>query len=140
MEWLQREMGYPYPPPSLEQLRKICRGNMVPVWNFLIRRVRSEHTVSTARRNILVHGVEVDKSLSRRSRAKGGKGYEETERRERDLAEEEVERLRGIVRTQRKELKARIAEVAKLESERKRTLDERSNARCATVNFLVDFS
>ncbi|KAF3332127.1 HAUS augmin-like complex subunit 5 [Carex littledalei] len=129
MEWLQREMGYPYPPPSLEQLRKICRGNMVPVWNFLLRRVRSEHTVSTARRNILVHGVEVDKSLSRRSRAKGGKGYEETERRERDLAEEEVERLRGIVRTQRKELKARIVEVAKLESERKRTLDERSNAR-----------
>ncbi|KAJ4747624.1 AUGMIN subunit 5 [Rhynchospora pubera] len=129
MEWLQREMGYPYPPPSLDQLRKICRGNMVPVWNFLLRRVRSEHTVSTARRNILVHGVEVDKGLGRRSREKGGKGFEEAERRERDLAEEEVERLRGIVRTQRKELKTRISEVARLESERKRSLDERSNAR-----------
>ncbi|KAJ4811024.1 AUGMIN subunit 5 [Rhynchospora pubera] len=135
MEWLQREMGYPYPPPSLDQLRKICRGNMVPVWNFLLRRVRSEHTVSTARRNILVHGVEVDKGLGRRSREKGGKGFEEAERRERDLAEEEVERLRGIVRTQRKELKARISEVARLESERKRSLDERSNARHRQVMF-----
>lgn len=134
MEWLQREMGYPYPPPSLEQLRKICRGNMVPVWNFLLRRVRSEHTVSTARRNILVHGVDVDKSMGRRSRDKDGKGFEEAERRERDLAEEEVERLRGIVRTQRKELKARITEVARQESERKKMLDERSNARFVRVN------
>ncbi|KAJ3677458.1 hypothetical protein LUZ60_003182 [Juncus effusus] len=136
MEWLQKEMGYPYPPPSLDQLRKICRGNMVPVWSFLLRRVRSERTVSTARKNILIHGVDVDKSLGRRMKEKGAKGLDggseelrEAELRERDLAEEEVERLKGIVRRQRKDLKLRIAEVSKEESDRKRLLDERSNAR-----------
>lgn len=44
-------------------------------------------------------------------------------------------RLRGIVRTWRKELKARIAEVAKLSSERKTILDE----SLKTILF-VDFS
>lgn len=44
-------------------------------------------------------------------------------------------KLRGIVRTWRKELKARIAEVAKLSSERKTTLDE----SLKTILF-VDFS
>ncbi|KAL5199501.1 hypothetical protein ABZP36_020704 [Zizania latifolia] len=57
IEWLQDEMGYPSAPPALEQLRKICRGNMLPVWSFLLRRVLSELTVSTARKNILVHGI-----------------------------------------------------------------------------------
>ena len=42
---------------------------------------------------------------------------------------EEAERLRGVVRRQRKELRARISEVAREEAERKRVLGERSNAR-----------
>uniref|UniRef100_A0A804UDL3 AUGMIN subunit 5 n=1 Tax=Zea mays TaxID=4577 RepID=A0A804UDL3_MAIZE len=131
IEWLQDEMGYPTAPPAPEQLRKICRGNMIPVWSFLLRRVRSERTVATARRNILVHGV-----AARRAREGGviGAGVgdaaaREAEARERDLAAEEAERLRGIVRRQRKELRARIAEVAREEAERKRVLGERSNAR-----------
>lgn len=44
-------------------------------------------------------------------------------------AEKEVERLRHIVRRQRKELKARMLEVSREEAERKRMLDERSNYR-----------
>jgi hypothetical protein len=133
IEWLQDEMGYPSAPPAPEQLRKICRGNMIPVWSFLLRRVRSERTVATARRNILVHGV-----AARRAR-EGGPGAggvgacdaaaREAEARERDLAAEEAERLRGVVRRQRKELRTRIAEVAREEAERKRVLGERSNAR-----------
>ncbi|KAG8056641.1 hypothetical protein GUJ93_ZPchr0002g26482 [Zizania palustris] len=130
IEWLQDEMGYPSAPPAPEQLRKICRGNMLPVWSFLLRRVRSERTVSTARKNILVHGV-----AARRAR-EGGAGAgagdaaaREAEARERDLAAEEAERLRGVVRRQRKELRARIAEVVREEAERKRVLGERSNAR-----------
>ncbi|OEL26954.1 AUGMIN subunit 5 [Dichanthelium oligosanthes] len=131
IEWLQDEMGYPSAPPAPEQLRKICRGNMIPVWSFLLRRVRSERTVATARRNILVHGV-----AARRAREGGAMGVgagdaaaREAEARERDLAAEEAERLRGVVRRQRKELRARIAEVAREEAERKRVLGERSNAR-----------
>uniref|UniRef100_A0A804MN56 AUGMIN subunit 5 n=1 Tax=Zea mays TaxID=4577 RepID=A0A804MN56_MAIZE len=131
IEWLQDEMGYPSAPPAPDQLRKICRGNMIPVWSFLLRRVRSERTVATARRNILVHGV-----AARRAREGGAMGAgagdaaaREAEARERDLAAEEAERLRGIVRRQRKELRARIAEVAREEAERKRVLGERSNAR-----------
>ncbi|RLN36092.1 AUGMIN subunit 5 [Panicum miliaceum] len=131
IEWLQDEMGYPSAPPAPEQLRKICRGNMIPVWSFLLRRVRSERTVATARRNILVHGV-----AARRAREGGAMGAgagdaaaREAEARERDLAAEEAERLRGVVRRQRKELRARIAEVAREEAERKRVLGERSNAR-----------
>lgn len=49
--------------------------------------------------------------------------------RERDLAEEEAERLRSVVRRQRRELRARMVDVAREESERKRMLNERSNAR-----------
>ncbi|KAF8688326.1 hypothetical protein HU200_042287 [Digitaria exilis] len=135
IEWLQDEMGYPSAPPAPEQLRKICRGNMIPVWSFLLRRVRSERTVATARKNILVHGV-----AARRAREGGAMGAgagdaaaREAEARERDLAAEEAERLRGVVRRQRKELRARIAEVAREEAERKRVLGERSNARYLNV-------
>ncbi|KAG6491266.1 AUGMIN subunit 5-like [Zingiber officinale] len=136
LEWLLKEMGYPSTPPSPEQLRKICRGNMVPVWSFLLQRVRSEHTVATVRRNMLVHGVapavgtaEVGRGR-RREREEGSSAEaREVAIRERDLAQEEAERLRNVVRRQRKELKARMAEVAREESERKKMLDERSNAR-----------
>ncbi|KAL5207980.1 hypothetical protein ABZP36_032415 [Zizania latifolia] len=116
IEWLQDEMGYPSAPPAPEQLLKICRGNMLPVWSFLLRCVRSERTVSTARKNILVHGV-----VARRAR-EGGAGAgavagdataREAEAREWDLAAEEAELLRGVVQRQRKELRARIAEVAR---------------------------
>nr|POF10651.1 augmin subunit 5 [Quercus suber] len=67
LEWLQKEMNYrplgPYTGssnksqlPSIDSLRKICRGNMIPVWNFLLTRVKSEKTVENIRRNITVHG------------------------------------------------------------------------------------
>ncbi|KAE8125355.1 hypothetical protein FH972_020174 [Carpinus fangiana] len=42
--------------PSTDSLCKICRGNMISVWNFLIARVKSEKTVENIRRNITVHG------------------------------------------------------------------------------------
>ncbi|KAL5205975.1 hypothetical protein ABZP36_034184 [Zizania latifolia] len=132
IEWLQDEMGYPSAPPAPEQLRKICRGNMLPVWSFLLRRVRSERTVSTARKNILVHGVVARRAREGGAGAGAGAGdaaAREAEARERDLAAEEAERLRGVVRRQRKELRARIAEVAREEAERKRVLGERSTAR-----------
>uniref|UniRef100_A0A0D9XDD2 AUGMIN subunit 5 n=1 Tax=Leersia perrieri TaxID=77586 RepID=A0A0D9XDD2_9ORYZ len=132
IEWLQDEMGYPSAPPAADQLRKICRGNMLPVWSFLLRRVRSERTVSTARKNILVHGVAARRAREGFAGAGGGgcdAAAREAEARERDLAAEEAERLRGVVRRQRKELRARIAEVAREEAERKRVLGERSNAR-----------
>ncbi|KAM0880052.1 hypothetical protein ACQ4PT_033838 [Festuca glaucescens] len=132
IEWLQDEMGYPSAPPAPDQLRKICRGNMLPVWSFLLRRVRSERTVATARRNILVHGVAARRAREGGAGAGAGGGdaaAREAEARERDLAAEEAERLRGVVRRQRKELRARIAEVAREEAERKRVLGERSSAR-----------
>eukprot|EP00252_Welwitschia_mirabilis_P020836 TRINITY_DN5196_c0_g1_i1.p1 TRINITY_DN5196_c0_g1~~TRINITY_DN5196_c0_g1_i1.p1 ORF type:complete len:683 (-),score=164.85 TRINITY_DN5196_c0_g1_i1:20-2068(-) len=65
LEWLQQEMGYrpqgQYSAsnkslPSSEDLKKICRGNMIPVWNFLLKRVKSDKTVEMIKRNILVHG------------------------------------------------------------------------------------
>ncbi|KAK6128781.1 hypothetical protein DH2020_037487 [Rehmannia glutinosa] len=136
LEWLQKEMGYrplgPYASsakaavPAAESLRKICRGNMIPVWNFLLKRVKSDKTVENIRRNILVHGADdVDKG---RRKGKFGVGKEETSSsssremalQEREIAEKEVERLRQIVRRQRKELKARMIEVSREEAERKR--------------------
>ncbi|KAK6128834.1 hypothetical protein DH2020_037470 [Rehmannia glutinosa] len=136
LEWLQKEMGYrplgPYASsakaavPAAESLRKTCRGNMIPVWNFLLKRVKSDKTVENIRRNILVHGADdVDKG---RRKGKLGVGKEETSSsssremalQEREMAEKEVERLRQIVRRQRKELKARMIEVSREEAERKR--------------------
>lgn len=168
LEWLQKEMGYQplgsyaasskAAMPTIDSLRKICRGNMIPIWNFLLNRVKSEKTVEKVHRNILVHGrddsngngnvnaVDSGRSKERRKEKVGvvrdigsgssssvGLGSAENSRefalQERDLAEKEVERLRQIVRRQRKELKARMLEVSREEAERKRMLDERSNYR-----------
>lgn len=52
---------------------------------------------------------------------------------ERELAAKEVERLRNIVRRQRKDLRARMLEVSREEAERKRMLDERANYRSVGV-------
>ncbi|KAL1563198.1 AUGMIN subunit 5 [Salvia divinorum] len=145
LEWLQKEMGYrplgPYASsakvavPTADSLRKICRGNMIPVWNFLLKRVKSEKTVENIRRNILVHGADDGDKGRRREKSGVGKGEtgggssREMALQERELAEKEVERLRQIVRRQRKELKVRMIEVSREEAERRRMLDERSNYR-----------
>ncbi|XP_057462891.1 AUGMIN subunit 5 [Actinidia eriantha] len=158
LQWLQREMGYrplghytssKASTPSADSIRKIWRGNMIPVWNFLVKRLKSEKTVENIRRNILVHGGDEGgdgaeavketgrgKGRGRREKAgeaggseSSGESSREIALQERDLAEKEVERLRHIVRRQRKELKARMLEVSSEEAERKRMLDERSNYR-----------
>ncbi|KAL0396620.1 UNVERIFIED_CONTAM: AUGMIN subunit [Sesamum calycinum] len=145
LEWLQKEMGYrplgqyassaKASAPTAESLRKICRGNMIPVWNFLIKRVKSEKTVENIRRNILVHGADdVDKGRRKEKlgvgkETSGGSSSREIALQERELAEKEVDRLRQIVRRQRKELKAKMIEVSREGAERKRMLDERSNYR-----------
>ncbi|KAL2504936.1 hypothetical protein Adt_20557 [Abeliophyllum distichum] len=151
LEWLQKEMGYrplgPYASstkasmPTVDSLRKICRGNMIPVWNFLLKRVKSEKTVENIRRNILVHGADDNGADVQRNRGRkkeklgvGKEGLGESSSRkmalqERELAEKEVERLRQVVKRQHKELKVRMLEVSQEEAERKRMLDERSNYR-----------
>ncbi|OMP03704.1 hypothetical protein COLO4_10252 [Corchorus olitorius] len=176
LEWLQKEMGYrplgPYNSasnksnlPSIDSLRKICRGNMLPIWHFLLTRVKSEKTVQNIRKNITVHGGTASGGSSggggssesggnlgkEEGRSKGGgrrkekvvgsggagAGGEgsgaaeirEAAIREREAAAKEVERLRNIVRRQRKDLKARMLEVSREEAERKRMLDERANYR-----------
>ncbi|XP_077214642.1 HAUS augmin-like complex subunit isoform X2 [Tasmannia lanceolata] len=164
LEWLQKEMGYrPQNPylsannslPSIETLRKICRGNMVPVWKFLLQRVKSEKTVEKIRRNIHVHGsndgisdavVKDETKISKgkrkeKDKVKLGLGFEkglgvegssesrEIALRERELAEKEVERLRHVVQRQRRDLRAKMLEASREEMERKRMLDERSNYR-----------
>ncbi|KAM1009853.1 hypothetical protein ACFX13_046109 [Malus domestica] len=160
LQWLQKEMGYrplgPYSAsssksqlPSIDSMRKICRGNMIPIWNFLITCVKSENTVKNIRRNITVHGgggggdggalvksrkEEGTRSKGGRRKEKLGEGTSAAETREaalqeRDLAAKEVEKLRNIVKRQRKDLKARMLEVSRAEAERKRMLDERSKKR-----------
>lgn len=153
LEWLHKEMGYrplgPYSAsasksqlPSIDALRKISRGNMIPIWNFLIKRVKSEKTVENIRKNIVVHGGAESGSGKEEARSKGGRRKEkvvgesssaaesrEAALQEREMAAKEVERLRNIVRRQRKDLKARMMEVAREEAERKRMLDERAKNR-----------
>ncbi|KAK1562133.1 hypothetical protein Q3G72_006842 [Acer saccharum] len=159
LEWLQMEMGYrplgPYSStsksnaPSIDSIRKICRGNMIPIWSFFIKRVKSEKTVENIRKNIMVHGSgggdsgnsgNLGKEEGKSSR--GGRRKEkivgeresasesrEAALNERETAAKEVERLRNIVRRQRKDLRARMLEVSREEAERKRMLDERANYR-----------
>ncbi|ESQ32542.1 hypothetical protein EUTSA_v10003675mg [Eutrema salsugineum] len=155
LEWLQKEMGYRQlgpgksHVPSVDAIRKICRGNMIPIWSFLIYRAKSEKTVESIRRNITVHGGSSEASIANsvnpvkeESKAKGrrkekavtGESLSSAESREaalheRELAAKEVERLRNVVRRQRKDLKARMLEVSREEAERKRMLDERANYR-----------
>ncbi|ESW11396.1 hypothetical protein PHAVU_008G026400 [Phaseolus vulgaris] len=153
LEWLHKEMGYrplgTYAAgkshlPSVESIRRICRGNMIPVWNFLVTRAKSEKTVRNIRRNITVHGGEGGGEAKEEVRGKGarkkeralvaGEGSEtattrEAALQERDLAAKEVERLRNIVRRRRKDLRTKMLEVSREETERKRMLDERANYR-----------
>ncbi|KAF8107299.1 hypothetical protein N665_0124s0090 [Sinapis alba] len=148
LEWLQKEMGYRSKShvPSVDSIRKICRGNMIPIWGFLINRVKSEKTVESIRRNITVHGggsgsdavnlVKEESKVKGRRKDKGlageslsGAESREAALREREVAVKEVERLRNLVRRQRKDLKARMLEVSREEAERKRMLDERANYR-----------
>lgn len=160
-EWLQKEMGYrplgPYAAgssktaiPSIDALRKVSRGNMIPIWNFLITRMKSEKTVENIRRNITVHGSDgsggsVSSGKEEGGRSRGGRRKEkasgegstaesrETALQEREAAAKDVERLRNILRRQRKDLKARMLEVSREEAERKRMLDERANYRYAVL-------
>lgn len=149
IDWFQNEMNYrPLAPyivsnkPSPDSLGRVCRGNMIPVFSFLINRVKAEKTVSIIRRNIIVHGRREDNdNVSDGSRSKsdrkgrkrsvnvGDNDNREMVEKERELAEKEVERLRRILRRQRKELKARMVEVSREEADRKRMLHERSNYR-----------
>lgn len=127
--------------PSVDAIRKVCRGNMIPIWSFLMNRAKSEKTVESIRRNITVHGGSGSSSsdanpVKEESKAKGRrkeKAFAGESREaalcEREAAAKEVERLRNVVRRQRKDLKARMLEVSREESERKRMLDERANYR-----------
>ncbi|XP_024545326.1 AUGMIN subunit 5 [Selaginella moellendorffii] len=79
LAWLQEEIGYrsagDHALPSPEALRRLCRGNMLPVWKFLVERVKSDKTVETVRRNILVHGGSsgaAEESGDGKAREEGG--------------------------------------------------------------------
>ncbi|KAL4577315.1 hypothetical protein LXL04_013422 [Taraxacum kok-saghyz] len=162
LDWLQKEMGYrplghhavsnKASMPSSDALRRVCRGNMIPVFNFLLNRVKSAKTVNDIRRNILVHGREDNATGYGSAESRGANRKEKPKGRvkstnagdiinresalqEKESAEKEVERLRRIVRRQRKELKARIMEVSREEADRKRMLDERSNYRHKQVTL-----
>lgn len=116
---------------------------MIPIWNFLITRVKSENTVKNIRKNITVHGDSgaLVKMGKEEGRSKGGRRKEklgesstaaevrDAALQEREAAEKEVEKLRNIVKRQKKDLKARMLEVSRAEAERKRMLDERSKKR-----------
>ncbi|CAM6086709.1 unnamed protein product [Calypogeia fissa] len=201
LEWLEKEMGYRNP-PSVDAIAKICRGNMLPIWKFLLERVKSEKTVEKMRRNLHVHGSDIvvpsslmlkekeqrlkdtEKSLPNASEedptggaggkqlvekgrrrppdgkvskvptggggssARGGKGKEMKEKeelndergesreralQERDAAEKEVATLRLALDRLTKEMKARMADIAKEEGERRRLLDEKSDSRYKQV-------
>ncbi|KAL9231271.1 hypothetical protein vseg_006518 [Gypsophila vaccaria] len=147
LEWLQKEMGYrpgptrpgAGPAAGVEAMRKVCRGNMIPVWSFLLQRVKSEKTVEKIRRNITVHGGGGGRRSERgevsEMSSSGGGGGREAALREREAAEREVERLRQILRRQRKELKAKMLEVSREEAERKRMLHDRANRRHKQVTL-----
>lgn len=155
LEWLQKEMGYRSKShaPSVDSIRKICRGNMIPIWGFLINRTKSEKTVDNIRRNITVHGGAATASTVKEESSKVNKGGRRREKkvvageilsgaesreaalREREAAGKEVERLRNLVRRQRKDLKARMLEVSREEAERKRMLDERGSYRHKQVTL-----
>ncbi|KAG0495300.1 hypothetical protein HPP92_006294 [Vanilla planifolia] len=57
--------------------------------------------------------------------------------RERDLADEEAVRLRNVIRWQRKELRSRLGEVERGESEWKRMVDEKANDKYKYENDIV---
>ncbi|KAM0012042.1 putative HAUS augmin-like complex subunit 5 [Helianthus debilis subsp. tardiflorus] len=154
-DWLQKEMNYrPLGPhithsitsiPSPYSIRRVCRGNMIPIFEFLLTRVKSEKTVEDIRRNILVHGTGDNagggtEGVKGRRVSRGGRKKEkvnllenndnrEEALQERELAEKEVKRLRCVVRRKRKELNEKMVEVSREEADRKRVVDERANYR-----------
>lgn len=61
----------------------------------------------------------------------GAKGTRKSseEARERDSAEEEAERMRVLVRRMRRDVRVKMTELAREESDRKKNIDDRANAR-----------
>lgn len=119
----------------------------------MITRVKSENTVKNIRKNITVHGDSgaLVKMGKEEGRSKGGRRKEklgesstaaevrDAALQEREAAEKEVEKLRNIVKRQKKDLKARMLEVSRAEAERKRMLDERSKKRYAFCIIVTSF-
>ncbi|CAK9189720.1 unnamed protein product [Sphagnum troendelagicum] len=153
--WLQQEMGYTAV-PSAEALGKICRGNMIPVWKFLVERVKAEKTVEEIRRNIHVHGSSITSTAAVASAGVAGAGIssrkEESQEdrpksqerprtpkepedskekilREREAAASEVARMRQTIDRLLKDIKSRMLDLSKEEAERQRVQDEKSNLR-----------
>ncbi|KAG5411888.1 hypothetical protein IGI04_008207 [Brassica rapa subsp. trilocularis] len=83
---------------------------MIPIRSFLIKGAKSEKTVESIRRNITVQGGNSITSASDASNESLCKG----KRKEK----EKLQRLRSLVRGQRKDLKARMLEVLREEVER----------------------
>lgn len=80
LKWLQQEMGYQNA-PSVDAIRKICRGNMIPVWSFLLERVKSEKTNEAIRRNFVIHGTSIPSaSVTKPERLEGKDGSAESKR------------------------------------------------------------
>jgi hypothetical protein len=43
LKWAKSEIQVPSSVlPSMEDLKPLCRGNMLPIWNFLITNIKSE--------------------------------------------------------------------------------------------------
>lgn len=175
--WLQQEMGCSLSQgpsdrtlPSADVLRKICRGNMIPVWKFFLERVKSEKTVERIRKNIHVHGTRqalpddkapprrkvqegkaaIDKPLGKSGSSKwlDGKGRgrakeirepkpdradpienRETALREREIAQRDLAKLRQQLERLTKEVKARMLDLTREETDRQRILDDKFSSR-----------
>ncbi|KAE8703879.1 putative Flavonol 4'-sulfotransferase [Hibiscus syriacus] len=145
LEWLQKEMVYrplgPYNSssnksnlPSIDSLRMICRGNITSPCTEKGGKSESVGNLGQEEGRSKGGGGRRKEKAAGSGGIGGGEGSGAAEIweaaiREREAAAKEVERLKHIVRRQRKDLKGRMLEVSREEAERKRMLDERANYR-----------
>lgn len=53
IQWLTNELQYK-PTVSVNELKKLCRGNMIHIWNFLINHIRSEKFAKLVKQNLIL--------------------------------------------------------------------------------------
>ncbi|GAQ82334.1 hypothetical protein KFL_001080090 [Klebsormidium nitens] len=143
LEWVTGEMEYRPPdrtaddfPLDADSFRKICRGNLAPVWKFLVERVRSEKTVRDIRRNLIVHGQGDRKgrhegwtgeTLDGQWTDKPGETGREEALLQRATAQAEVARLQDQVADLERSLEQQMEDGAREELQRDRDAMERSD-------------
>eukprot|EP01102_Stenamoeba_stenopodia_P022636 TRINITY_DN9519_c0_g1_i1.p1 TRINITY_DN9519_c0_g1~~TRINITY_DN9519_c0_g1_i1.p1 ORF type:complete len:720 (-),score=162.36 TRINITY_DN9519_c0_g1_i1:42-1973(-) len=128
--------------PNTRELKKLCRGNMIPIWNFLLERCKSEENIKKIQATLLLHGQQIEEEEERQE-------YENLKKQREDLKTElaatkanvqknefELEQLKRDMLHAERELKAVETDIKNIEV--KRTILDSLSQKFEMISDLID--